>query len=440
MSSPSATRRSDRTPAAGPRAGLRVGRWLAVLLVVAVLHWIAAQWVERNRATLNPSDNAHVPVQVALLTPERIERKPATDASHATAPVPAHKAAASKPREHVLTATQPAKRAPAVAAASDVAASAPPAASPPDANANAGATSPGAASAPAAASAPQASAGVKFSVPPSGELEYDTFYNGVRNQPGTIHWTSNAQNYEMVVSVPLPFVGTFVYSSHGRIDAFGLAPDQYIEKRGRRPEDVAIFNRTDKKIVFTRTPASLPLPDGAQDRFSMVMQLASLVRGDPAAYKPGVTRQFFVVDNDSGENWPVETIGDETIRTAQGYLETRHFKRLPRHDGDLRRIDVWLAPSLGWLPARIMQTEPNGTQFELVWRGKLNADNTGSPTDSSSDTSSTSDANGTDSGGTISPGNPANPMPATNAPAMTPQPVPASPVDSTIPGNLPDKP
>jgi hypothetical protein len=440
MSSPSATRRSDRTPAAGPRAGLRVGRWLAVLLVVAVLHWIAAQWVERNRATLNPSDNAHVPVQVALLTPERIERKPATDASHATAPVPAHKAAASKPREHVLTATQPAKRAPAVAAASDVAASAPPAASPPDANAHAGATSPGAASAPAAASAPQASAGVKFSVPPSGELEYDTFYNGVRNQPGTIHWTSNAQNYEMVVSVPLPFVGTFVYSSHGRIDAFGLAPDQYIEKRGRRPEDVAIFNRTDKKIVFTRTPASLPLPDGAQDRFSMVMQLASLVRGDPAAYKPGVTRQFFVVDNDSGENWPVETIGDETIRTAQGYLETRHFKRLPRHDGDLRRIDVWLAPSLGWLPARIMQTEPNGTQFELVWRGKLNADNTGSPTDSSSDTSSTSDANGTDSGGTISLGNPANPMPATNAPAMTPQPVPASPVDSTIPGNLPDKP
>ncbi len=442
MSSPSTTRRSDRTPPAGPRAGLRVWRWLAVLLVVAVLHWIAAQWVERNRATLNPSDNAHIPVQVALLTPERIERKPATDASHAAAPVPAHKAAASKPREHVLTATQPAKQAPAVAVASDAVASASAAASPPDANANASATATSTASAPAAAaaSAPQASAGVKFSVPPSGELQYDTFYNGVRNQPGTIHWSSNAQNYEMVVSVPLPFVGTFVYSSHGRIDAFGLAPDQYIEKRGRRPEDVAIFNRTDKKIAFTRTPATLPLPDGAQDRFSMVMQLASLVRGDPAAYKPGVTRQFFVVDNDSGENWPVETIGDETIRTAQGYLETRHFKRLPRHDGDLRRIDVWLAPSLGWLPARIMQTEPNGTQFELVWRGKLNADDAGSPTDGSSDASSTGDANGTDSGSTISPGSPANQMPAANAPAMTPQTVPASPVDSTVPGNLPDKP
>ena len=431
MSSPSAAQRSDRTPPVGPRAGLRVGRWLAVLLAVAVLHWIAAQWVERNRASLNPSDNEHVPVQVALLTPERVERKPATDAQQAATPAPAPKAVASKPREHVLTATQPAKQAPAVAAASDAAASASAAASQPDTNAKAGATAAGTASAPAAASAPHAAAGVKFSVPPSGELQYDTFYNGVRNQPGTIHWTSNAQSYEMVVSVPLPFVGTFVYSSHGRIDAFGLAPDQYIEKRGRRPEDVAIFNRTDKNIAFTRTPTTLPLPDGAQDRFSMVMQLASLVRGDPAAYKPGVTRQFFVVDNNSGENWPVETIGDETIRTAQGYLETRHFKRLPRHDGDLRRIDVWLAPSLGWLPARIMQTEPNGTQFELVWRGKLNADGTGSSVDS------TSGSNGTSGAGNTSPDNSAN-QPPGNSPAPTPETTPS--VDTTVPGNAPEKP
>lgn len=423
-----------------------MGRWLAVLLVVAVLHWIAAQWVERNRATLNPSDTEHVPVQVALLTPERIERKPATDAQQTAMPAPAHKAVAGKPREHVLTATQPAKQASAVTAASDAAASATAAASHPDAHANASATVTGTASASATASAPQAAAGVKFSVPPSGELQYDTFYNGVRNQPGTIHWTSNAQSYEMVVSVPLPFVGTFVYSSHGRIDAFGLAPDQYVEKRGRRPEDVAIFNRTDKKIAFTRTPATLPLPDGAQDRFSMVMQLASLVRGDPATYKPGVTRQFFVVDNDSGENWPVETIGDETIRTAQGYLETRHFKRLPRHDGDLRRIDVWLAPSLGWLPARILQTEPNGTQFELVWRGKLNADGSGGPADSvdgangangAGGAGSPSGSSGTNSTGTTSPDNPANPSPA-NPTTTTPETIPS--VDSTVPGNSPDKP
>ncbi|MFM0335106.1 DUF3108 domain-containing protein [Paraburkholderia fungorum] len=421
MASPPFTRRSDRPLPAGPRRGLRAWRWLVVLLVVAVLHWLAAQWVERNRATLNASDSEHVPVQVALLTPERIERTPAAAPSP---PARAHKNAASKPREHVLTATQPRTEAPtatataASEAASEAAASAAVAAASAG-SANANGTASAAAAAAAAASSPQTSPGVKFSVPPSGELQYDTFYNGVRNQPGTIHWTSTAQSYEMVVSVPLPFVGTFVYSSHGRIDAFGLAPDQYIEKRGHRAEDVAIFNRTDKMIAFTRTPATLPLPDGAQDRFSMVMQLASLVRGDPAAYKPGVTRQFFVVDNNSGENWPVETIGDETIRTAQGYLDTRHFKRLPRRDGDLRRIDVWLAPSLGWLPARIVQTEPNGTQFELVWRGKLNVD-TGNGSASSADNS----------------GN----APSATAPAATPDAAPPAPANPADPGNFPEKP
>ncbi|MBT2791876.1 DUF3108 domain-containing protein [Paraburkholderia strydomiana] len=385
MALPSTARQSDLTLADEPRVRWRTWRWIAVLLVVGVLHWIAAQWVERHRATLNPSVDEHVPVQVALLKPERIERNPAATAPAAPAPERKRNPAAGKPREHVLSALRPAENPTfdAAIAASDTAASAPVANVAPASAAN---STPASATASAAQAAP-AAPGVKFSVPPSGELQYDTFYNGVRNQPGTIHWTSSAQSYEMVVSVPLPFVGTFVYSSHGRIDAFGLAPEQYVEKRGRRVEDVSIFNRADKKIAFTRTPATLPLPDGAQDRFSMIMQLASLVRGDPDAYKPGVTRQFFVVDSDSGENWPVETIGDETIRTAQGYLQTRHFKRLPRRQGDQRRIDVWLAPSLGWLPARLVQTEPNGTQFELVWRGKISVDNNAGSSDISPDAS-----------------------------------------------------
>jgi hypothetical protein len=380
MSSPSALNRSDRTQLKVTRHRPRVWRWGVVLVAVVALHWIAAQWVERARDTFAPEQPVHVPVQVALLTPEKIERSPAGVAAPQAAPAP-RKVAPSKPRPHVLTATRPgpapitAASAPAVAsapeAASAVAATASPASSAVTSSAQAAAAQP--AAQPTAQPATQPAApGVKFSVPPSGELQYDTFYNGVRNQPGTIHWSSDGKTrYEMIVSVPLPFVGTFSYSSHGHIDAFGLAPDQYIEKRGHRAEDVSIFNRTTKQIVFTRTPASLPLTDGAEDRFSMVMQLASLVRGDPAIYKPGVTRQFFVVDNDSGENWPIETIGDETIRTADGYVGARHFMRLPRHDGDRRRIDVWLAPTLGWLPVRIMQTEPNGTEIELVWRGPL---------------------------------------------------------------------
>jgi hypothetical protein len=378
MSFPSAVSRSDRTlPDATPRRK-RAWRWLVVLAIVLCLHWIAAQWIERHREMFTPENTAHVPVQIALLTPQRIERQPERQPAATTlkpAPRSEHKAkaAASKPREHVLSATPtaPAPVAVASAAAAVAAEAASEAASAAAASAAAASVAAAASAAASAHAAAKSEPGVKFSVPPSGELQYDTFYNGVRNQPGTIHWASDGKTYDMVVSVPVPFIGSFSYSSHGHIDAFGLAPDQYIEKRGHRPEDVSVFNRTVKQIIFTRTPASLPLSDGAQDRFSMVMQLASLVRGDPDAYKPGVTRQFFVADNDSGEIWPIETIGDETIRTQQGFVSARHFMRLPRHAGDQRRIDVWLAPSLGWLPARLVQTEPNGTEVELLWRGPL---------------------------------------------------------------------
>ncbi|TDG05523.1 DUF3108 domain-containing protein [Paraburkholderia guartelaensis] len=377
MSTPAAPREARRLDTdSRPPQRMRAWRWVGVFVAVTALHWLAAEWFERHHGAPPPVAHVRVPVQVALLKPERIERE-AKPAGPAAAPAHAAPKPAPKPAEphtlHAVTPPKPHPKAPA-SPPDTQAASAPAAASQAIASA-AGAsgtasTAPGNGKQPSA-QATQASHGLKFSVPPSGELQYDTFYNGVRNQPGTIHWSSDGQRYEMVVRVPLPFVGEFSWTSKGRVDAFGLAPDQYIEKRGHRPSDVTIFNRTDKQIVFTRTPNSLALPDAAQDRFSMVMQLASLVRGDPDAYKPGVTREFYVADNDSGETWPITTIGDETVSTDHGYVTARHFMRLPRREGDKRRIDVWLAQSLGWLPVRLVQTEPNGNQFELVWRGAL---------------------------------------------------------------------
>ncbi|RAR67059.1 uncharacterized protein DUF3108 [Paraburkholderia unamae] len=394
MSTSAASRKARRQnhDAHTPRR-TRPWRWIGVFIAVTVLHWLAAEWFERHHGAPPSAAHVRVPVQVALLKPERIERE-ARPAGPAPAPQAAAPKPAPKPAEpHTLRAITPPKPHPKTPASPPAAKPDTQAASAPEAAASAPAAGAGgsgtASAAPGngkqpSAQATQASHGVKFSVPPSGELQYDTFYNGVRNQPGTIHWSSDGQRYEMVVSVPLPFVGTFTWTSKGHVDAFGLAPDQYIETRGHRPSNVTVFNRTDKQIVFTRTPNSLALSDGAQDRFSMIMQLASLVRGDPDAYKPGVTREFYVADNDSGETWPITTIGDETVGTDHGYVTARHFMRLPRREGDKRRIDVWLAPSLGWLPVRLLQTEPNGTQFELVWRGELTvpaaAQNASAPT------------------------------------------------------------
>lgn len=377
------------TVSSNPRiAPRRVRRAAFVLALVLALHWLAALWLVRFREPFKPVEPENVPVQVELLKPQQIERAPApakpaavrpraVPKHAAPTPMPAPQPSARAPRraEPVLSAVESPAEAPTeapvaapAAASAAKSASAATAATDEPASGASGNTASGASGADATAQP-----GSKFTLPPSGELQYDTFYNGMQNTPGTIHWQTDGRAYSLYVSMPVPFVGPYTYESRGRVDAFGIAPQRYVETRGRRPPDFAIFNRETRQIVFTGTPNSLALPDGAQDRFSMLMQLAGLVGGDPDAYRPGVTREFFVVDRDSGETWPITTIGDETISTGVGRLDARHFMRLPRREGDTRRIDIWLAPSLGWLPVRMVQTEPNGAQIELLLHRRSDA-------------------------------------------------------------------
>ncbi|OMG70766.1 DUF3108 domain-containing protein [Burkholderia ubonensis] len=408
---------SDTRPRyAPPRRWLRAG---VALVVVLVLHALAALWFTRHREPFTPAAPAEVPVQIELLKPRPIERQPAQPAPKPVARPAAPKPAAPKPAKPTAAPSRPAPQEPVLTSTQTAAEGVPPAAAASAGGGASGATAAAAGGASGAATAGPASSGVKFAAPPSGDLQYDAFFNGMQNSTGTIHWRTDGQTYELSVTMPVPFIGPFRYRSQGRVDAYGIAPDRYVEQRGKRPEDIAIFNREIRQVVFTRTPDSAQLPDGTQDRFSMLMQLSGLVRGNPDAYRRGVTQQFFVIDNNSGETWPITVIGDEPVQTAAGFIETRHFMRLPRRAGDTRRIDMWLAPSLGWLPARLVQTEPNGAQIELLWHGPLAAP--GVPAEAAPDTGGTPAAA---TSGAAAPGTPVAQPPTPASAASSP---PAAP-------------
>ncbi|EDT40169.1 DUF3108 domain-containing protein [Burkholderia ambifaria] len=418
------------------RHWLRAG---IAIVVVLVLHALAALWLARNRESFTPPAPAEIPVQIELLKPRPIERQPAPKPAEPPAERPARPApakqvpAAPKPApspEPALTSTQTAAHGEPPPAAASAASGTADASDASDASGASGALAASAGGASSAATPGPATSGVKFVAPPSGDLQYDTFYNGMQNMIGTIHWRTDGRTYDLSVSMPVPFVGPFTYRSEGRVDAFGVAPDRYVEKRGRRPEDIAIFNREIRQVVFTRTPNNAPLPDGVQDRFSMLMQLSGLVRGNPSAYKPGVTQQFFVIDNNSGETWPITVIGDEDVQTQTGIVRARHFMRLPRRAGDTRRIDMWLAPSLDWLPARLVQSEPNGAQIELLWHGRL------APPDAPADGAAPRATSATNAPDSAPASTPAAVAPAAE-PAQPAQPAPAADVQPSAPTGSP---
>lgn len=332
------------------------GRWALVAAAVIALHLLVLGWLGRLPAPATILDAARL-VQARLISPPA---PPVPPAPVKVTPPP--KVIPPRPAEQpALEPDQP----PVATAPSGTDTVAP------------GSSEPQAASAPSRP-APVRPAGAPddtahFALPPSTTLRYDTYVNGIRNQNGTLRWATDGKQYTMEVETSIPFLGRYAFQSTGSIDDYGLAPDRYTELRGRRDPATATFGRgTPPTVTFSRNSSSVPLTPGMQDRFSVFMQMVGLLRGAAQRYAtPGDTLPFQVVDTRDAEAIRVQFVGEESVTVAGGRnVQARHFVRLPRHAGDRRMVEVWLAESLGWMPARLRQTEPNGLQFELVWQGK----------------------------------------------------------------------
>jgi hypothetical protein len=365
-------RNPDEARAGRPDRWHRVRRIGLVMLAVLLLHVIAVVWIARNRqVTWPPAPEQIIPT--LLLRPEPV-RPPAPPVAAA----PKARPAPERPRPQSAPSPAPAP----TPAVPDMADKDPAEFTGAGAQAsgdtgivtNLGEERPGPSAAPP---------GEGFSLPPSATLHYATYVNGVRNEDGVIRWATDGKSYTLSVEIPLPlFFGKLAFRSTGSVGAYGLAPGRYEEVRGRRQPDVTTFHyaadtapppntASASTVTFTRTPAVLPLPEGAQDRFSVFLQLTGLARGSPQRISsPGLTLEIPIADTDGVEVARVQHIGEDTIDTPGGTIRAQHFIRLPRRVDDRRRVEIWLSPERGWLPVRLRQTEPNGMQFDLIYQSQ----------------------------------------------------------------------
>ena len=207
----------------------------------------------------------------------------------------------------------------------------------------------------------------RYAAPPSVTLRYASFVNGVQNPDGIIRWEQDGQHYRLAVETRVLWF-RFAFQSSGDLSERGLAPTRYEEAR-RSKIEVARFDHAARTVAFETRGGQVPMPAQFQDRFSVFLQLVGWARGDPQRYvTPGVTESFNVADTKEVEAMQVQYVGEEDIDIGSGVARARHFVRLPRHPNDQRRVEIWLAPSLNWMPARLRQTEPDGTQIDLVYR------------------------------------------------------------------------
>lgn len=343
-------------------------RQRAALLVLIVLLVLAAHALLGHRLQLlwsdwsRPSPPMPPRLQAAFVRemhqtapPPAPARPPATPAPRANLPTPAA-LPASAPEPEI-------KPEPVAAPASEV-----PAAEPALAAASAPAE-------PAAAHAEEP--GPEW--PESTQLSYRLLghYRGEVHGQAQVQWIREGRRYQVHLDVSIgpsfaPLIARRM-SSDGVLGANGIRPQRYDEDtrvlfRERRRVSVQFESRPEGAVVRLADGSERPAPEGVQDTASQFVHLTWLFLTGREALKPGHIVEMPLALPRKLYAWRYEVIGEEVLETPMGNLPTWHLRPLLSPGDKLGRdlrAEVWLAPTLQYLPVRLRIAQDEETYIDL---------------------------------------------------------------------------
>ncbi len=206
-----------------------------------------------------------------------------------------------------------------------------------------------------------------FAFPPSTHLKYSI--NGeVKGFPyfvkGDLQWKQDGKTYDARMEVSHFLLGSRVQTSRGDLGVTGLEPIRFGDKV--RSEVAAHFDRSKGKVTFSANTPEAPLVTGMQDHLSALVQLGAMLGGAPGGYPEGTTVPLEAVGPRSVESWVFKVGPQEKLTLPGGQVSA--IKLVREAVGDYgTRGEVWLAPSMGYLPVRIRLIEPNGNFVDQKW-------------------------------------------------------------------------
>ena len=221
-----------------------------------------------------------------------------------------------------------------------------------------------------AATAQDAPASAKrpFELPPSADLHYEL----QARQRGfslkgeaIVTWRAGDGKYNIKAESKVPVLRTITADrSSGAIDAWGLAPAEFVEKRMRKDPTTATFDREAKSLSFSESKQVYPLKGGEQDRVSITWQLAAVARAAGDRFKAGSKWPFFVAGRRDAESWVFEVVRREKVRTGLGEVDAVLVSRQPVADKKDQSLEIWLAPQHEWYPVKLRYQEGEKEQIE----------------------------------------------------------------------------
>lgn len=385
-----------------PRGASGFTRWWLALLVLAV-HLLAVDRLVQDRLGAGAGEASPRPMEVAfvrdldqqapalaapapLAAPPAEARLPAVVAAADAKPVakpprPAASAAVSEragpaePAEPVpaperASLDAPARVAPEIAAAASAALPPPP--PPPPAGSAVDTASvaavPTAAGAPASnTAAPAAATG--FAWPPSTRLSFKLqgHYHGPVEGGARVEWVRQGSRYQVRLDSHAGPLFSRKVLSEGELTERGLVPQRFSGE-----QKVLFASPRRWSLAFSPEQATLsdgrtvPSQPGQQDEASQFVQITWLFSTRPELLQVGRSVEFPLAISRRLERWTFDVVAQETLQLPMGEVAAFHIK--PRREaapGDMS-AEMWIAPSLQYLPVRILIRQRNEHWVDLT--------------------------------------------------------------------------
>lgn len=219
-----------------------------------------------------------------------------------------------------------------------------------------------------AASARPSSAAPPVRIPPPMRLEFDVDGQAKKfnySARAELLWQHDGQRYQARQEISMLFLGSRAQSSVGTLSATGLLPQRFGDRA--RSEQAAHFDYAQGRVTFSANTPDAPMAAGTQDRLSVFLQLGALLAAAPERYPTGTRIRVATVSARAADLWSFTVEGEETLDLPAGALAAIKLERLPRRDHD-QTAQIWLAPTLDYLPVRIRIVQANGDFADLRLR------------------------------------------------------------------------
>lgn len=181
---------------------------------------------------------------------------------------------------------------------------------------------------------------------------------------GELLWVQDGKTYDARLEISHFLLGSRVQTSKGDLTPRGLEPLRFGDKV--RSEVAAHFQRSKGLVSFSANTPDVPLMPLAQDQLSIFVQLAAMWGGNARRFSPGMPLPFQAIGPRSSENWIFVVGPSERLKVEDRELSAVRLVRERSGDFDTR-VELWLAPALEYLPARIRLTQSNGDEVDMLW-------------------------------------------------------------------------